>query len=165
MKKFVARTMLPRCDILAESVRCQFDPVTSLIQRQFAIPSGSEVVFFGKAFGSLRLEFVDAVFPCSCECVANGRRPLPRDVGLFCVHSSGGDDADEAPSAQRPFCCLVDFLPICSAAFQLRTFMTCGFGELLLIKYHKCIFGGYINQSRNCGVHLPRVSSLCWRRQ
>ena len=53
VKKFVARAMLPRCDILAESVRCQFDSVTPLIHRQFAIPSVSEVVIFGKAFGSL----------------------------------------------------------------------------------------------------------------
>ena len=129
MKKFVARAMLPRCDTLAESVRCQFDPVTSLIHRQFAIPSGSEVVICGKACGSLRLEVVDELFPCSCDCVVDGRRPLPGDVGLFCVHSSGRDDADEAPSAQRPFCCPVDSLPICSAAFLLRTLMSYDLGE------------------------------------
>ena len=89
MKKFVARAMLPRCDSFAESVRFQLDSVTSLLHRQFATLSVSEVVICGKACGSSRLEVVDELFPCSCDCVVDGRRPLPGDVGLFCVHSSG----------------------------------------------------------------------------
>ena len=71
MKKFVARAMLPRCDSLAESVRCQFDSVTPLLHRQLATLSVSEVVICGKAFGSLRLEVVDELFPRSCECEQN----------------------------------------------------------------------------------------------
>ena len=37
------------------------------------------------------------------------------------------DDADQAPSAERPFWCVVDSLPICSAAFLLRTLLSRGF--------------------------------------
>ena len=37
---------------------------------------------------SLRLEFVDAVFQHSRDCVAEGRRPLVRDVRRFCVRSN-----------------------------------------------------------------------------
>ena len=40
----------------------------------------------------------------------------------FFVSRVSDDDADQAPSVERPFWCLVDSSPICSAAFLLRIF-------------------------------------------
>ena len=71
----------------------------------------------------------------------------------FFVSRVSDDDADQAPSAERPFWCLVDSSPICSAAFLLRIF-----GIVALIydssQASHCLFEGYINHRRNCGVQV-----------
>ena len=47
-------------------------------------------------------------------------------VCAFFFSRVSDDDADQAPSAERPFGCLADSLPICSAAFLLRIVLSCG---------------------------------------
>ena len=48
--------------------------------------------------------------------------PCARMFGGSASARVSNDDADQAPSDERPFSCLVDSSPICSAAFLLRIF-------------------------------------------
>ena len=77
---------------------------------------------------------LDVLVECAprCRYLADGSGHDARSVCLFCVcvfffSRVSDDDADQAPSAERPFWCVVDSLPICSAAFLLRTALSRGF--------------------------------------
>ena len=52
------------------------------------------------------------------------------------------DDADQAPSAERPSWRLVDSLPICSAAFLLRTSWICRVDGGRSLQYNAVFCGG-----------------------
>ena len=63
------------------------------------------------------------------------------------------DDADQAPSAERPSWRLVDFSPICSAAFLLRTSWFCRVDGRRPLQYNAVFCGAHVGPDVADGHH------------